>query len=118
MKFERDPDLVRWLEIITVSSSTFQWDRGNSTKNRKHNVTRDEIEELFHNFFTIVGKILEPYHPENRRLFLGETNRGRRLSLVFTVRDGLIRPISCRPMRKEEVRHYEKEKQRFADRRV
>jgi uncharacterized protein len=107
MKFERDPDLVRWLELLTITKDSFQWDCGNSTKNAKHGVRREEVEEVFQNEFVLAGKILEPYHPENRWILFGETLKGRRLALIFTVRDGLIRPISCRPVRKEEGKIYE-----------
>lgn len=107
MKFERDPDLVRWLELLIITKDLFQWDRGNSTKNDKHGVRKEEIEEVFQNLFVLGGRILEPYHPENRWILFGKTLKSRRLALVFMVRDGLIRPISCRSMRKEEVKIYE-----------
>ena len=107
MKFERDPDLVRWLELLTITKDSFQWDRGNVTKNAKHGVRKEEVEEVFQNPFVLAGRILEPYHPENRWIMFGETLKGRRLTLIFTVRDGLIRPISCRSMRKEEGKYYE-----------
>jgi hypothetical protein len=44
---------------------------------------------------------------------IGETAAGRRVFLVFTLRDKdgkrLIRPISARYMHGKEVEHYEKE---------
>ena len=107
MKFERDPDIVRWLEMSHISESSFQWDVGNKLKNLKHAVKKEEIEELFMIPFVVGGKILEPFHPENRWVLFGRTLMGRKLSLIFTIRDNLIRPISCRPMRKEEARIYE-----------
>ena len=107
MKFQKDLDIARWSESFPFSSSSFQWDEGNETKNRKHGVKKEEVEELFKSPFVLAGKIIEPYHPENRWILLGQTLAGRRLTLIFTIRDQLIRPISCRAMRKEEVKIYE-----------
>ncbi len=107
MRFERDPDLLSWFAALALSKRLFQWDRGNTSKHRKHNVTPAEIEELFFNPFVLGGRIVEPYHPESRWVLFGQTLKGRNLTLIFTVRDELIRPISCRAMRKEEKKLYE-----------
>lgn len=109
MKFERDPDLVNWFNTLAINERTFQWDRGNATKNLKHGVKKEEIMEIFYSPSILGGRIVEPFHPENRWILFGETAIGRKLSLIFTVRDGLIRPISCRPMRRKEAKFYEEE---------
>ena len=44
---------------------------------------------------------------ENRYFVLGETNEQRRLFMVFTVRESLIRVISARDMHKNERKIYE-----------
>lgn len=107
MRFEQDEKLARWLEEVVLTEGVFQWDRGNATKNVKHGVSQKEIESLFFGSFVLGGKIVEPHHIENRWILFGENTTGRRLTLIFTVRDDLIRPISCRPMRNEERKLYE-----------
>ena len=51
----------------------------------------------------------DPKHSlvERRFLLFGETEQGRRLVVAFTVREGRVRPISARPMNREEVSIYE-----------
>ena len=46
-------------------------------------------------------------HDEARWLLLGETDAERRLALIFTRRGNQLRPISCRPMRRNERRLYD-----------
>lgn len=43
---------------------------------------------------------------ERRYNVLGRTNRDRLLSVIFTVRRGLVRPISARPMSRKERSAY------------
>lgn len=107
MKFERDPDLARWLELLNTSDTSFQWDRWNLEKLQKHRVTKTEVEEILSLPFVLGGRIIEPYHPENRWILFGATEKSRRLTLIFTVRDDRIRPISCRAMRRKEKVMYE-----------
>ena len=108
MRFEQDEDIARWFEELVITGEVFQWDQGNSTKNiKKHGVNQKEIESLFLGSFVLGGKIVEPHHVENRWVVFGESMKGRRLTLIFTIRDNLIRPISCRSMRKEERKIYE-----------
>ncbi len=107
MRFEQDEELARWFEGLVITEEVFQWDRGNATKNVKHGVSRKEIESLFLGSFVLGGRIIEPHHIENRWIVFGESATGRNLTLIFTVRDELIRPISCRHMRKEERKLYE-----------
>lgn len=107
MKFEKDPDIVQWLSTITISKNSFQWDLGNQDKNKKHSVTKEEIEAIFESPFVLAGKIIEPFHPENRWILLGQTLQKRKLTLIFTIRDNHIRAISCRSMRKKEKNIYE-----------
>lgn len=107
MKLEKDPHLLRWLETLDFQKGLFQWDAGNATKNLKHGVTQSEVMEIFRTDFVLGGKIVEPFHPESRWVLFGQTSKARFLTLVFTIRDELVRPISCRPMRKEEKKLYE-----------
>jgi uncharacterized DUF497 family protein len=86
----------------------FEWDEGNATKNwEKHRVTRGECEQIFFNRPLIVGEDAKHSGGEDRYFALGETDFGRRLFVVFTVRAGLIRLISVRDMNRRERKVYE-----------
>jgi uncharacterized DUF497 family protein len=86
----------------------FEWDDGNSTKNwDRHQVTQAETEEVFFNrpILVLSAKTADR---EIRYSVLGRTNEDRLLAVVFTVRRGLARPISARPMsRKERIAYVE-----------
>jgi uncharacterized DUF497 family protein len=107
MKFGDDPETAEWLAQLTGGSEDFDWDAGNRTKNRTHHVEQADIEALFRFSVVFVGRIIEPVHPENRWLVLGQDEENRRLALVFTRHGQKLRPISCRPMRRNERRIYE-----------
>ena len=90
----------------------FDWDEGNIGKNwTKHRVTDWECEEVFFNQPLALASDLGHSQRENRYYALGQTDRGRRLSVSFTVRDRLIRPISARDMNVREQRIYENAKE-------
>jgi len=84
----------------------FQWDDANSDKNwQLHQVTRLEAEQVF---FTrpLVAAAARTARSEPRYAAMGETLAGRKLFVVFTIREKLIRVISARDMsRKERARH-------------
>ena len=107
MKYEPDPAMAAWL---VLNARGFQWDSGNSEKNAaRHGVYREEVEAIFSRSFLLAGRIVYD-GPECRWMVLGLSAQNRKLALVFTVRADLIRPISCRPMSKQERARYEKEK--------
>ena len=54
-----------------------------------------------------MGRIVEPAHDEPRWLLLDTLASGREVALIFTRRGDLLRPISCRSMRKKEKESYE-----------
>ena len=86
----------------------FDWDDGNSTKNwERHQVTQAEAEEVFFNrpVFLADAKAAER---ERRYNVLGRTNGDRLLSVIFTIRRGLARVISARPMNRKERDGYAK----------
>ncbi len=88
----------------------FDWDAGNIDKNWKlHNVARGEIEQTFFNRPILLAADEEHSQREARHAALGQTNSGRLLALVFTVRGTLIRVISARDMSRRERRIYERE---------
>jgi uncharacterized DUF497 family protein len=106
MQFVDDPATAEWLAQLASGSGDFDWDAGNRTKNRKHQVEQADIEALFRFPVLFVGRIIEPGHSENRWLVLGQNEGNRQLALVFTRRGHKLRPISCRPMRRNERRIY------------
>jgi len=87
----------------------FEWDDHNSEKNRvKHGVTPSECEQIFFNRPIIAGDDQRHSKVETRFYVLGQTDSGRMLFLVFTVRNDRIRVISARNMSKKERRIYQK----------
>ena len=83
----------------------FQWDEANSSKNwTRHQVSQTEAEQVFLNRpLVVVGA---PSRGESRQFAFGQTDAGRLLTVVFTVRGVLLRVISVRPMSRRERRGY------------
>jgi len=98
---------VSRLDDLMATLASFEWDEGNSTKNwDRHQVTQAEAEEVFFNrpVFLLHAK---PSERERRYNVLGRTNNDRLLSVIFTVRRGLARIISARPMSRKERNAYD-----------
>lgn len=107
MRLEPDIEALQWLIDFVPEIDHFDWDACNSTKTHKHHVTKEDVESIFFvDVFVFAGRIIEPVHHEWRGLILGIDRGGRHLSLVFTRRGQRLRPISCRRMRKMEVKLY------------
>ena len=88
----------------------FQWDAGNSQKNRlAHDVTGTETEQVFFNRPILLMPDVQHSQAETRYYALGRTSAGRCLTVVITVRDSLIRPIMARDMSRQERRLYAEE---------
>ncbi|MFH2053496.1 MAG: BrnT family toxin [bacterium] len=86
----------------------FEWDEGNLLKNwEKHGVTAAECEQLFFNRPLIAHPDESHSLEEDRFYLLGQADTGRRLFLVFTIREDRIRVISARDMSRKERRSYE-----------
>lgn len=86
----------------------FQWDKGNTGKNKKHNVEDKEAEEAFLDDGKVILKDkLHSTDFEERFIMLGKTKRNRLLYVVFTQRDDKLRIISARDINKKEVYLYE-----------
>ena len=86
----------------------FEWDEGNITKNwEKHKVSHTECEEIFFNEPLILQKDKKHSEEELRYFTLGQTNSGRLLFVVFTIREDQIRVICTRDMTKKERKRYE-----------
>ena len=95
-----------WEERL-VGCEGFQWDAGNSAKIwERHGVTPTECEELFFNRPLVVGEDERHSEQEERLYALGQTDAGRRLFVVFTLRARRIRVISARDMSRKERKVY------------
>lgn len=118
MKIVPDVEIAAWLESLPPPLNGIEWDRGNERKNEKHAVAKTDIEHIIYGQnYVFVGKIISSLHTEWRGLILGVDRLGRGLSLIFTVRGSRLRPISCRPMRNNERKHYESQKATSAEER-
>ena len=94
------------LEILKECSG-FQWDDGNSDKNWiSHQVTKSECEQIFFNQPLFVEDDEKHSKTEIRYYALGKTDDERKLFIVFTIRENLIRIISARDMSKKEREIY------------
>ena len=91
-----------------IHCTGFDWDDDNATKNwALHQVTPEEAEELFLNEPLIVRSDMGHSRNEKRYFALGQSNKGRLLFTVFTIRKVLIRVISVRDMNRKEGACYE-----------
>ena len=87
----------------------FDWDAGNATKNWDlHRVSQAECEQPFFNRPILVAADASHSAEERRFAALGQTNAGRRLSIVFTIRGRLLRVFSARTMSRRERKLYER----------
>ncbi len=91
----------------------FEWDRGNLMKSHdKHGVDPIEIESVFELRLAVpLGRQVSPHVAEERLCLVGPSSDGRMLSVVFTLREGRVRPISARSASRKERRLYEEVRQ-------
>lgn len=99
---------VHYAKKLLKRSFGFDWDKGNISKNEKHNISRQEIEDLFSSQIH-VSLDFKHSNSEQRYLAIGKNLNGKHMVVAFTIRDDLIRPISARYMNKREIEKYEKE---------
>jgi uncharacterized DUF497 family protein len=95
-------------EIVSQCTG-FQWDEHNVVKNwERHQASVPECEEVFFNIPLVVQD--DPKHSQREPRFycLGQTDAGRPLFLVFTIRGTLIRVISARDMSRKEREVYQR----------
>lgn len=93
---------------ILSKCTGFEWDKHNSEKIKtKHYVTPVECEQVFFNLPVIASADEKHSETENRFYVLGQTDSGRTLFLVFTLRKDKLRVISARDMNKKERRVYQ-----------
>jgi uncharacterized DUF497 family protein len=88
----------------------FDWDEFNQEKSfKKHGVNTFECEQVFFNVPLLLFQDEKHSLLEKRLYVLGQTDFGKQLCIVFTVRGKLIRVISARSMSKKERAIYEKQ---------
>lgn len=84
----------------------FEWDRGNIDKNfKKHGINNEEAEEVFLNQ-PFLYKDFRHSKIEERYNCLGETDKGKKIFISFTIRGNKTRLISIRLMSKKERQKY------------
>lgn len=86
----------------------FEWDKGNSGKNLKHEVGDREAEEPFLDENKVAYKDLIHSAKEGRFILVGKSKQDRLLFISFTYRGKKIRIISARNINRKEVSIYEK----------
>ena len=86
----------------------FDWDAANAGKIwERHRVAPAESEEVFFNRPLLVRDDEGHSATEDRFYVLGQTDAGRLLFIVFTIRGQLIRVISARDMSRKERKVYQ-----------
>lgn len=102
---------ILWLAYWYLQTELFefQWDAGNSTKSLvKHGVATEHVESVFSLKLAVpLGRQILPKVHEERLCLVGPAQDGRLLSVVFTLREGRVRPISSRLASRKERRLYE-----------
>ena len=102
---------VQWLLEWLFDSRgwKFEWNKGNETKSKvKHGVACEEAEEVFRCRKAIpLGVQISPKATETRYAVIGITKNGRQLFVSFTLKQGIVRVISARPMSRKERKLYE-----------
>lgn len=98
-------------DLSEIEFIGFDWDKGNKDKNlEKHRVLTDETEEIFFNEPLQFIRDIKHSQTEERIVAYGITDKGRKLTVVFTIRKERIRIISARDQNIKERRQYEKTK--------
>lgn len=106
------PTAMRGLPLISDVSTfcimvEFEWDDDNIGHLARHDITRDEVEELFDG--PIAGQRGGTDAP-NRFRVLGRTAAGRYLLIIYERRGrGVIRPFTGRDMRPHERQQYDRQ---------
>jgi uncharacterized protein len=81
----------------------FDWDQGNWPKCGDHGLTQADIEFALESDPLVLP---DPFPDEQRHRAIGQIDDGRFVFIVFTMRDGKVRPISARPLHAKELKRY------------
>ena len=108
---------ILWLAYWYLQNDRFEfeWDRGNFRKSQdKHDVSPDEVESVFELKLAVpLGRQVSPNVAEERLCLVGPSSEGRLISVVFTLREGRVRPISGRNASRKERKLYEEVRKTF-----
>lgn len=86
----------------------FDWDKANLDHISEHQVSADEVDQIFSDPNRLEAKAYS-VREEQRFATLGQTETGRILRVIYTIRNGRIRTITAyRATRKEQRRYQEK----------
>ncbi len=100
--------MLEAVDLSQVAITGFAWDKGNRDKNwLKHQVKAKECEEIFFNIPLLFFRDTRHSQKEERIVAYGQTDQGRKLTIIFTIRKQQIRVISARVQQKKERRIYE-----------
>lgn len=95
--------------IEKIKPVKFDWNKNNVNKNwEKHRVDYRECEEIFLKGQLKILYDIKHSQKEKRYIAFGQTNKDRRLYIVFTIRNKNIRVISARDQSRRERNFYEK----------
>lgn len=104
------------LDDLVGGLDGFDWDAGNSDKNwLRHEVRGAEAEQALLNTPLVVNVTSRHGAAEPRFIALGQTDAGRPLTVVFTVRGTRVRVISARAVSKAERKIYGEVQARIED---
>jgi uncharacterized DUF497 family protein len=79
--------------VLVADALSFDWDEANVGHVARHNVTPEEVEQVFANDPMELGA--DVVDGQERYTAVGHTNRLRVLVLVWTMRGGATRPITA-----------------------
>jgi len=84
----------------------FEWDKGNLEHIRKHQVDAAECEQVLFNRPLVINEDETHSQTEERFRAFGQTDAGRLLFMIFTVRNNQVRVISARDQSNKERREF------------
>jgi uncharacterized DUF497 family protein len=82
----------------------FDWDRNNLRKIRAHRIKREEVEQAVKNDPIPIYE--QSVESERRFVYYGETNGGRLLAVIMTVRGDAIRVVTAYDLDAGQRRDY------------
>ncbi len=88
--------------ITLADTLEFEWDEANLSHIKRHGVEYQECEEAFYNRPFLVNNDEKHSEVGIRFQALGQTNGGRKLFIVFTIRREKVRVVSTRDQNRKE----------------
>lgn len=96
--------MVQALDLSKIEG--FEWDEGNLSHIKKHGVSKEECEEAFFNKQPELTPDETHSQIEERYRVYGQSNNGRLLFMIITIRNNKIRVISARGQNKKERKEF------------